>query len=62
MTLNDLRNLVATLEDFPGHLQLVVNDDDRLRDAFVDFEVVGRDEKDKHCNVGTPVLLVRAGS
>ena len=62
MTLEQLRNAVADMSDFPGDLELVFNDEGRLQNGDIFFEVTGRDSKNKWCNVGTPVLLVRAGS
>ena len=62
MTLEQLRDAVAAMNELPGHLELVFNVDGRLCNGSLDFEVTGRDSKDKQCNVGTPVLLVWAAN
>ena len=68
MTLNELRNLVDSLSDWDGNLELVFHDDPsysgRIYNGSIELEIVGRNAKDKQCDndPGTEtVILVRAG-
>lgn len=61
MTLQQLRDAVTAMNGLSGDLELVILDDGRLRNASVSFTGTGRDEKDKWCDYGTPVILVQYG-